>query len=200
MIPIIYKGGLPYIQHYYPTDKQMREITREEIMTSPGEWNPSLLDDEPDATQKRLWQFPPTPIEQTDAFYLESQIIVQKNDTDLDDASIVNDNSSTSSGSRRRSYRSRTRVEKQKKRHGPKGDRVKSIKWWDDKKSEDNSFPTHPPPIVNPVPDPVDKFDSRIRGVPIDIESELNSKIEHVPEVFVQGRLLIMHQCTEDGK
>ena len=52
MIPIIYKGGLPYIQHYYPTDKQMRVIMREEIKTSPGEWNPSLLDDEPDATQK----------------------------------------------------------------------------------------------------------------------------------------------------
>ena len=44
-IPIIYKGGLPYIQHYYPTDQQMREITREEIMTSPGTWNPSLIND-----------------------------------------------------------------------------------------------------------------------------------------------------------
>ena len=54
MIQIIYKGGLPYIQHYYPTGKQMREITREEIMASFGEWNPSLLDDAPDATQKRL--------------------------------------------------------------------------------------------------------------------------------------------------
>ena len=35
MIPIIYKGGLPYLEHYYLTDKQMREITREEIVTSP---------------------------------------------------------------------------------------------------------------------------------------------------------------------
>ena len=112
MIPIIYKGGLPYIQHYYPTDKQMREITREEIMTSPGEWNPSLLDDKPDATQKRLRQFPPIPIEQTEAFYnLEGQIIVQRSDMDIDDTSIASDNSSTSSGSRRRSYRSRTRKE-----------------------------------------------------------------------------------------
>ena len=77
LIPIVYKGGLPYIQHYYPTDKQMREIIREEIMTSQGEWNPSLLDDEPDATQKQLRQFPSTPIEQTYAFYnLEGQIIV----------------------------------------------------------------------------------------------------------------------------
>ena len=35
LIPIIYKGGLPYIQHYYPTDKQIQKITRDEIMTSP---------------------------------------------------------------------------------------------------------------------------------------------------------------------
>ena len=127
MVPIIYKDGLPYIQHYYPTDKQMREITREEIMTSPGEWNLSLLDDEPDASQKRLRQFPPTPIEQTDAFYnLEGQIIVQRSDVDVDDTSVTSDSSSTSSGSRRRSYRSRTRKEKQKKRQGPKGDKIKS--------------------------------------------------------------------------
>ena len=37
LIPIVFKSGLPYLEHYYPTDKQMREITREEIMTSPGE-------------------------------------------------------------------------------------------------------------------------------------------------------------------
>ena len=48
-IPIIYKEGLPYIQHYYPTDQLMREVTCEEIMTSPGTWNPSLIDDAPDA-------------------------------------------------------------------------------------------------------------------------------------------------------
>ena len=69
MISIVYKGGLPYIQHYYPTDKQMREITREEIMTSPGEWNPSLLDDALSASETSLKQFAPTPIEQTDMFY-----------------------------------------------------------------------------------------------------------------------------------
>ena len=48
-IPIVYKGGLPYFEHYYLTDKQMKEITREEIMTTPGLWNPSSLDDAPDA-------------------------------------------------------------------------------------------------------------------------------------------------------
>ena len=129
LIPIIYKGGLPYIQHFYPTDKQMREITREEIMTSPGEWNPSLLDDEPDASQKRLRQFPPTPIDQTDMFYnMEGDIVVQRSEIG-DEDSVTSDASST--GSRRRSYRSRTRKEKQKKRHGPKGN-IKAITWWDD--------------------------------------------------------------------
>ena len=53
--------------------------------------------------------------------------------------------------------------EKKMKRHGPKGDKVKSIKWWDDKKSEDCNFLTHPPPIGTP------EFESRIRRVPIDI-------------------------------
>ena len=61
---------------------------------------------------------------------------------------------------------------KQKKHHGSKLN-LKSISWWDDKKSDDKNFPTHPPPVVDPVPGPVDKFDSRIRGVPTDIESEL---------------------------
>ena len=156
MIPIIYKGGLPYIQHYYPTDKQMREITREEIMTSPGEWNPSLLDDEPDTSQKRLRQFPPTPIDQTDMFYnMEGDIVVQRSDINIDvedDLSVTSEPSSTSCGSRRRTYRSRTRKEKQKKPHGPKGN-IKAITWWDD-----------------PVPDPAQVFDSRVRGVPPDID------------------------------
>ena len=78
LITIVYKGGLPYIQHFYPTDKQMREITREEIMTSPGEWNPRLLDDVLIASQTRLKQFPSTPINQTEMFYnMEGDIVVQ---------------------------------------------------------------------------------------------------------------------------
>ena len=31
-IPIIYKGGLPYIQHYYLTDQQMREVEEDGIL------------------------------------------------------------------------------------------------------------------------------------------------------------------------
>ena len=89
----------------------MREIIREEIMTSPGEWNPSLLDDAPNASQSRLKRFPSTLIEATNGFYnMEGDVIVQE--TDIDDNSINSDASSTSSGSRQRSYWSRTQKEK----------------------------------------------------------------------------------------
>ena len=75
----------------------MKEI-KEEIMTSPGIWNPSMLDDAPDSSQKRLRQFPSTLIEFTEGFYnLEGDIIVQRNNIN-DDDSIVNNNSSTSRG------------------------------------------------------------------------------------------------------
>ena len=37
MIPMVFEGGFPYIEHYYPTDKQMRDIIHKEIMTSLGE-------------------------------------------------------------------------------------------------------------------------------------------------------------------
>ena len=69
MIPIIFKGRLPYTEHLYPTDKQMRDITREEITTSPGEWNPSLLDDSPNVSELQLKKFSPTLIDVIDNFY-----------------------------------------------------------------------------------------------------------------------------------
>ena len=66
----------------------MKDITREEIITSPGIWNPSTLDDAPNSSQKRLRQFPSTPIEFTEGFYnLEGDIIVQR--SDIDDSSIA---------------------------------------------------------------------------------------------------------------
>ena len=123
-IPISYKGGLPYFEHYYPTDQQMKDITREEIMTSPGIWNPSTLDDAPNSSQKRLRQFPSTPIEFTEGFYnLEGDIIVQRSSIG-DDNSIVSNNSS--SGSQRRAYRQLTKKERGRPRHKSK------ISWWDD--------------------------------------------------------------------
>lgn len=34
VIPIVVKNGLSYITHYYPIDKQMLDVSIEEIMTS----------------------------------------------------------------------------------------------------------------------------------------------------------------------
>ena len=86
-------------------------------MTSPGEWNPSLLDDAPNASETRLNSFQTTHMEQTEMFYnMEGDIVVQRSDiVSDDDISIVSDTPSTSSGNRRCSYRSRTRHEKKKR-------------------------------------------------------------------------------------
>ena len=85
-------------------------------MISPGELNPSLHDNTPNASEKRLKLFQSTLIDATDSFYnMEGDIIIQKND--IDGNMIISNSSSTSSGSRRRSYQSRTGKEKQKKRH-----------------------------------------------------------------------------------
>ena len=69
---------------------------------------------------------------------MEGDIIVQRNA--IDDNSVISDSSSTSSGSRQHSYRSRTRKEKQNKHHGPKGI---MFKWWD-RNSEESISPAHP--------------------------------------------------------
>ena len=110
---------------------------------------------------------------------MEGNIIVQKNDIDED--LIISNNSNTSSGSRRRSYRSRTRKEKQKKRHGSK------ISWWDYPvmnyiNSEPNpNFPSHPDHIQ--ADDPEDRIESRVRGVPIEIESEIKALLSDSDDV-----------------
>ena len=145
MIPNDFKGGLPYLEHYYPTEEQMRNITRKEIMTPSGEWNPSLLDDTPNASELWLKKFPPSLIDATDDFYnMEGNVVLQK--SDIDDMSIVSDVSSTGSGNRRWYYQVRSTKEKQKKNYGPK---EKYIKWWDDKvpeiETEESNFPTQPP-------------------------------------------------------
>ena len=44
-LPLIIKNGLPYLEHYYPTARQMKKITREEFMTSKNTWDPTKLDD-----------------------------------------------------------------------------------------------------------------------------------------------------------
>ena len=115
----------------------MRDIRREEFMTSKNDWDPSQYDDIEGAADLQIQQFPTTPIDTTDSFnVVEDNIHTNKNDqeeeylirthkSDCKEESGVSDASSTSSGCRRRFYHSRPRKEMQKKRHGPKGKQVK---------------------------------------------------------------------------
>ena len=62
-LPLIIKNGLAYLEHYYPTDKQMKEITREEWMTSKSDWDPSKFDDIAGASDLSISQFSPIPLD-----------------------------------------------------------------------------------------------------------------------------------------
>ena len=68
-LPLVIKNGLMHLEHYYPTAKQMAEITHEEFMTAKTDWDLSKLDDIEGASDLSIRQFPPTPIDATDSFY-----------------------------------------------------------------------------------------------------------------------------------
>mmetsp|Transcript_60638 Transcript_60638/g.67826 ORF Transcript_60638/g.67826 Transcript_60638/m.67826 type:complete len:247 (+) Transcript_60638:871-1611(+) len=55
--PFVIKNGLPYLEHYYPTDEQMKNITRLGWMTSKATWDPSKLDDIAGASDCSISQF-----------------------------------------------------------------------------------------------------------------------------------------------
>ena len=131
----------------------------------------------------RLKQFPSTPIDTTDGSYnMEDDIIVQKND--IDEYSIISDSFRTSSSSRRRSDRSRTK-ERQKKRHGPKNKRIK----WCDKKLEQLNFLTSQNKSSSIPTDPVNRFNSQIRGIPIEVESELQALIPRTSNMALDEKV-----------
>ena len=44
-LPLVIKNGLVYLEHYYPTAKQMNGIDRVGWMTAKTTWDPSKLDD-----------------------------------------------------------------------------------------------------------------------------------------------------------
>ena len=68
-LPFVIKYGLPYLEHYYPTAKQMKEITREEFMTSKNTWDPTKFDDIEGASDLMISQFSPIPLDAIDSFY-----------------------------------------------------------------------------------------------------------------------------------
>ena len=123
---------------------------------------------------------------------MEGNIIGQK--SYIDDNSIIGDSLSTSSGSRRRSYQSGTRKERQKKRHGSK---VKRLKWWDEKTAkpeiEQSNLPTHPPlrPLVAQT-DTMTRFSSQIRGVPIGVVSDLQVFVSQLSNMALCEKQIIL--------
>ena len=72
-------------------------------MTSKNDWDPSMYNDVESAADLCIQQFPSTPIEVTGSFYdVEGNISAHR--IDYCENYVVSDASSTSSGSRRKSY------------------------------------------------------------------------------------------------
>ena len=68
-LPLIIKNGLVYLEHYYPIDKQKKEIKREEWMISKSNWDPSKFDDIAGAYDLSISQFLPIPLDTIDPIY-----------------------------------------------------------------------------------------------------------------------------------
>ena len=84
-LPLIIKNGLPYLEHYYPTARQMKEVTREKFITSKNTWDPTKLDDVDGASNLMISQFPPIPLDAFDGFYNDQgDIRVTKSDSKVD--------------------------------------------------------------------------------------------------------------------
>ena len=88
-LPLVIKKGLPYLEHYYPTVKQMNEITREEFMTSKNTWDPTKLGDIEDPSDLSIRQFQPIPVDAIDSFYnSQGDIRGTKSDLEVDPAVV----------------------------------------------------------------------------------------------------------------
>ena len=68
-LPPVIKNGLLYLKHYYPTARQMKDITRKEFMTSRNMWDPTKLDNIEGASGLSISQFPSIPADVIDSFY-----------------------------------------------------------------------------------------------------------------------------------
>ena len=168
LLPLIIQIGLMYLEHYYPTARQMTEIDREEFMTAKTEWDPSKLNDTEGSAERHLQQFHPTPIDDNDSFYdSQGNIRVNKNDLNISDASNI------SGGNKREGYHSKPEEEyrpkprKEKKRKKGNWVNKKKVKWKDQTKAP--SFPTqlqHSP-----------KSDPPIKGVPTAVAAELQAYV-----------------------
>ena len=68
-LPLTIKNEFMYLEHYYPTAKQMLEIDREEWMTEKTMWDPTKLDDIEGTAERLFKQFLPTCMDATDSLY-----------------------------------------------------------------------------------------------------------------------------------
>ena len=88
-LPPIIKNGLPYLKHYYPTARQIKEITGEEWMTSKNMWDPTKLDDIAGASDLSISQFSPIPVNAINSFYnSQDDICATKSDFEVDPAVV----------------------------------------------------------------------------------------------------------------
>ena len=58
LLPLVIKNELMYLEYYHPTAQQMRDIGREDFMTSKNKWDPSKLDDTEGAADLHIQQSP----------------------------------------------------------------------------------------------------------------------------------------------
>ena len=84
-LTLIIKNWLPYLEHFYITERQMNEINREESMTSKTTWVQTKLDNIEGASDLSISQFPPIPFNAIDSFYNnQGDICATKSDLEVD--------------------------------------------------------------------------------------------------------------------
>jgi len=169
--PFVIKNGLPYLEHYYPTAKQMKEITREEFMTSKNTWDPTKLDDIEGASDLMISRFPPISLDANDSFYNnQDDIRATKSDSKVDPAvvdsevgpAVIENNEGYHPKPTGEEYRPKP---KKKKRNQRKWTNNKKIRWKDQQQ-------------VSSIPDHLLQKNDPIEGVPSAVAKELQSLLD----------------------
>ena len=98
-LPFIIKHGLPYLGHYYLTERQLDEITRKEFMTSRNTLDPTKLDSPERASGLMISQLSPIPMIKVDTEIgpvsgdskVDSKVYSVIGDSKVDPAVVEND-------------------------------------------------------------------------------------------------------------
>ena len=205
-LPFIIKNGLMYLEHYYPTQWQIDNITAEEWMINKATWDPSKLDDIKGASDLSISQFPSIPAGVIASFY-NSQGDIRATKSDLTKDPVVNDspkdpvvsdsskdpvvsdstmdhnvsdslNEPVVSDSKKKPSGYRPKPKKKKKQ--------KKGRWKNNKKikSSVNTKPPTSPTHLLPI-----KHDPRIVGIPAAVKREFQAYLEqaHVETTSSNG-------------